>query len=75
MSRKTVLSLAAPIEGHQTALPQSEQRKELYSDVEKLHIFHDGMFQLKKEVNRLSFMMSEIQDVLETSTRTKRFLF
>ena len=74
MSRKTVLSLAVSIKGHQEVLPQGEQREEFYSEVEKLRIFRDCMFQLKEEVNRLSFMMSEIQDVLETSAGTKRFL-
>ena len=72
MSKQTVLSLAVPIEGHQGGVSQGDHKK-VCSEVENLHTFRDCVFKLKEEVNRLSFMMSEIHDVLETSSGAGRF--
>ncbi|MDE0518402.1 MAG: hypothetical protein OXH36_02430 [Bdellovibrionales bacterium] len=74
MSKQAVLSLAVPVERHQEVLsPGGDNKEGLRSEVEKLHGFRDCVFQLKKEVQYLSFMMSEIQDVLETSSGARRF--
>ncbi len=35
---------------------------------EKLNNFRSNVLQLKEEVNRLSFMMAEIREVLQSST-------
>ena len=71
MSKKTALSLAVSLSDLSEA---SISDKDNYSTEDSLHTFHNYMFQLKEEVNRLSFMMSEIRSVLESSSSTKRFL-
>ncbi|MDE0119632.1 MAG: hypothetical protein OXM55_06475 [Bdellovibrionales bacterium] len=76
MSKQAVLSLAVPVERHQEvlSLEGGNNTEELCSEVEKLRGFRDSIFQLKKEVHHLSFMISEIRDVLETSSGARRFL-
>lgn len=46
----------------------------LYSEMEHLNIFRGNIQHLKEEVNRLSFMISEIRSVLESSSTESRFL-
>ena len=44
------------------------------SETENLRAFLNSVSQLKKEVDRLSFMMSEIRQVLETTSSVNRHL-
>ena len=68
MNKKAILSF--PISG----------QSYLYSDTashgdqaeEELYIFRNHVSRLKEEVNRLSFMMSEIRNVLENSSPSSR---
>ena len=77
MSRKAVLSVAVPIfeqsNLYEKSLSHSDKEKQ-YFEIENLHIFSDHIAQLKEEVNRLSFMMSEIRTVLVTSSSAKHLL-
>ena len=45
-----------------------------YSEREYLNIFRRNIQHLTEEVNRLSFMISEIRSVLESSSTENRFL-
>lgn len=71
MSKKAVLPFPMSMSGQagvcENILFHSDKKAE-----ESLHVFRDRVFQLKEEVNRLSFMMSEIRSVLETSSSTHR---
>ena len=52
----------------------SEDRK-LPEEQVSLHIFRSHVFQLKEDVNRLGFMLAEIQDVLSSSSAERRIGF
>ena len=73
MSKQAILSLAVTFEGNQELLSLEEDKAGACSEVEQLYIFRDSVVQLKKKIHHLSFMMSEIQDVLETSAGARRF--
>ena len=70
MSKKTALSIAVPLP-EQSEVNISGAGENGYSPEESLHTFHNYIFQLTEEVNRLSFMMSEIRSVLESSSSTR----
>lgn len=61
MSKKAILSF--PISMQSDLFDQTKE--------ETLYSFRYHVSQLKEEVNRLSFMMSEIRNVLESSSSTK----
>lgn len=74
MSKKTTLSVAVSL-SEQSEINVSGRDKNIYStEEEHLHTFHSYMFQLREEVNHLSFMMSEIRSVLESPSSKRRFL-
>ena len=68
MNKKAILSF--PMSGQaysypDTALPGDQTKEEL-------HVFRNHVFRLTEEVNRLSFMMSEIRNVLKSSPSSSR---
>ena len=71
MSKKTVISLknssALAVEPAWTDKTNSKKRG-AEKESENLSQLRKNILILKEEVNRLSFMMSEIHSVLETST-------
>ena len=80
MSKKAVLSVAlsdesarlySGLSGEKAKNPPFEPESE--SEPEELRAFCACMAQLKEDMNRLSFMMSEIRDVLEATSSTRRF--
>jgi len=77
MSKKTAVSLVRPVSNQSNTCEDlsfhNRKAEAECSDVENLYILRDRMFQLREEVNRLSFMMSEIRNVLESSSFTDRF--
>ena len=70
MSKKSSLSLAIAETGSGDF---SGSGKTHHLTDDSLYTFHNYMSQLKEEVNRLNFMMSEIRSVLESSSSTRRF--
>ena len=77
MSKKTTVSFVRPVSNQSNTcedLSFHNQKAEAeYSEEENLYILRDRMLQLREEVNHLSFMMSEIRNVLESSSFTNRF--
>ena len=77
MTKKATLSFATSNEKLWTnsALTRVPSANKPYSEGEHLiNIFHRNMQHLTEEVNRLSFMISEIRSVLESSSTESRFL-
>ncbi len=80
MSKQSALSFVTSLSGQASACQDTasfyeNQDKNTKFEVEKLNTFREHVSQLKEEVNRLCFMMSEIREVLETSSNTaNRFL-
>lgn len=74
MSKKVNLSFAASNEKLWTDSVLTRVPSKSYSEREPLNIFHKNIQHLKEEVNRLSFMISEIRSVLESSSTESRFL-
>ena len=72
MSKKSALSFAVSLSKQSDVSAFDSDNN--YATEESLNTFHNYMFQLKEEVNRLSFMMSEIRSVVESSSSTRRFL-
>ena len=72
MSKKSALSFAVSLSKPSDVSAFDSDNN--YATEESLNTFHNYMFQLKEEVNRLSFMMSEIRSVVESSSSTRRFL-
>ena len=71
MSKKTVISLktshALAVDPAWTQQAKPEKQKS-EKESENLYQFRKNILKLKEEVSRLSFMMSEIHSVLETSS-------
>ena len=74
MSKKVNLSLATSNEKLWTDSVLTRVPSKSYSEREHLDIFRKNIRHLKEEVNRLSFMISEIRSVLESSSTESRFL-
>ena len=74
MSKKVNLSLAASNEKLWMDSVLTRVPSKSYSERESLNIFRKNIQHLKEEVNRLSFMISEIRSVLESSSAESRFL-
>ncbi len=64
MNKKAILSfpISGPAYLYSDTASHGDQTKE------ELYIFRNHISRLKEEVNRLSFMMSEIRNVLESSS-------
>ena len=69
MNKKAILPF--PVSG-QTDVCENISFHSDKVEEDNLHSFRNRVFQLKEEVNRLSFMMSEIRSVLETSSSVRR---
>ena len=70
---KKVATNALPYE-KKVVTKKVSTKKNILSETENLRAFLNNVSQLKKEVDRLSFMMSEIRQVLETTSSVNRHL-
>lgn len=74
MNKKLAFSVSTAEQQEDFSLYEGISEKSFISEKENLHDFLNSVSQLKKEVERLSFMMSEIRQVLETSSSVNRQL-
>lgn len=73
-NKKATLSFVTSDEKLWTDSPLTRVPSKSYSEREPLTIFRENIQHLREEVNRLSFMISEIRSVLESSSTESRFL-
>ncbi len=74
MNKKLIFSVSTAEQQEDFSHHEEISEKKFRSEKESLHDFLSSMSQLKKEVEHLSFMMSEIRQVLETSSSVNRQL-